>query len=214
VFAQPSHLRVGTRAADDGVKVFAALRRRLFGIAYRVLRSWAEAEDVVQEVWVRWQKYDRGTILDPTAFLVTTTTRLAINAAQMARVRRVTCVGDWTPERTDPDADPAAEVVDAEELECAIHLLLERLSPTARGAFVLREAFGYPYARIAGLLGLTEANARQLVSRGGKSLAKERQATVGAADRRQFMNAFVAAARGGDLVELEELVVRGSRQSV
>jgi RNA polymerase sigma-70 factor (ECF subfamily) len=203
-----------SRAADDGSEVFAPLRRRLFGIAYRVLGRWAEAEDVVQDVWVRWQRYDRGAILNPTAFLVTATTRLAINATQTARVRRETSVGDWSPECTDSGGDPASEVVNAEDLECGIHLLLERLSPTERAAFVLREAFDYPYATIADLLELTEVNARQLVSRAGKSLARGRQATVGAAERRQLTNAIVAASRRGDLVELEALVVRGRHRLV
>ena len=209
-----SDLEPATRAADDGAEVFAGLRRRLFRIACRVLGSWVDAEDVVQDGWVRWQKYDRRTILDPTAFLVTTTTRLAITATQTARVRRETSAGDCTPERSDSGADPASEVVDAEELERGIHLLLERLTATERAAFVLREAFDYPYAKIACLLEMTEVNARQLVSRAGKSLTKGRQAAVAVAQRRQLMNAFVAAARGGDLLELEALVVRGRRRSV
>ena len=204
-----SDVEPATEAAEDGAEVFAGLRRRLFGIAYRVLGSWDDAEDVVQDVWVRWHKYDRRTVLDPTAFLVTTTTRLAITATQTARVRRERSLGDWTPERSDSSADPASDVVHAEELEHAIQLLMERLTPTERAAFVLREAFDYPYAKIACLLQMTEVNARQLVSRAGKSLTKRRQAAVAVAERRQLMNALVAAARGGDLVELEALVVRG-----
>lgn len=200
-------------SADDGADTFDGLRRRLFGIAYRVLGSWEGAEDLVQDVWVRWQQCDRRTVLNPTAFLVTATTRLAITAAQTARVRRETSVGDWVPEPSDAGADPASDIVPAEELEHAIELLLARLTPTARAAFVLRAAFGYPYSKIACLLGMSEVNARQLVSRAGKSLARGRPTAVPVAERRQLMNAFVTAARGGDLVTLEAFVLRGRTRS-
>src|SRR5688572_21321761 len=87
---------------DGGVDAFQQLRRRLFGIAYRRLENWAEAEDVVQDVWLRWQGCNRAAVISPTAFLVTTTTRLAINAASCARSRRECYVGEWTQEPTDP----------------------------------------------------------------------------------------------------------------
>ncbi len=189
-----SDAELATPAADDGVEVFAGLRRRLFGIAYRVLGSRDDAEDVVQDVWVRWHTYDRRTVLDSTAFLVTTTTRLAITATQTARARRETTVGDWTTERSDSSADPASDVVLAAELEHAIELLLERLTPTERAAFVLREAFDYPYARIACLLGTNEVNARQLVSRAGK---EPRQGTAGSGRRRRASAALERLCCGG-----------------
>jgi RNA polymerase sigma-70 factor, ECF subfamily len=211
VAVTPDRMTVGAeranRAADDGAEVFAGLRRRLFGIAYRVLGSWDGAEDVVQDVWVRWERYDRRTVKDPTAFLVTATIRLTLTATQTARARRETSLGDWTPQCSGSGADPASDVVQAEELEHAIQLLLERLTPTERAAFILREAFDYPYAKIACLLEMTEVNARQVVCRAGKSLSKGRHRMVVVAERRQLTSAFVAAAARGDLVKLEAFVI-------
>src|SRR6476660_721033 len=130
---------------DDAASIFNGLRARLFGIAYRMLGSAAEAEDVVQDTWLRWQATDRSVVLDPTAFLVTTTTRLAINVAQSARARRETYVCPWLPEPVDTSADPALGAERGEALEFAVLLLLERLPPVERAAYVLREAFDYPY---------------------------------------------------------------------
>ena len=131
---------------------FVAVRRRLFGIAYRMLGSRTEAEDIVQEVWLRWQKYDRSTVVDPAAFLATTTTRLCINALQSARARRETYIGPWLPEPVDTSADPLLGAERGEAMELATLMLLERLTPTERAAYVLREAFGYPYAQIGEVL--------------------------------------------------------------
>ena len=97
--------------SDDGAADFAAVRRRLFGIAYRMVGSWTEAEDIVQDVWIRWQGYDRTTVLNPTAFLVTTTARLAINATQSARVRYESYVGEWVHEPADSSVDPPSRIV-------------------------------------------------------------------------------------------------------
>src|SRR3954469_11104682 len=130
---------------DHAASVFASVRPRLFGIAYRMLGSATEAEDIVQEVWLRWQGCDRSEVLDAPAFLATTTTRLAINAAQSARSRRETYLGPWLPEPVDTSADPPLGAERGEALELAVLLLLEHLSPTERAAYVLREAFDYPY---------------------------------------------------------------------
>src|SRR3954453_19478987 len=104
----PPPLRLDVQAGehDDGLSVFAGVRPRLFGIAYRMLGSFTEAEDLVQDVWLRWQNYDRSPVIDPAPFLATTTTRLAINVLQSARVRRETYVGPWLPEPVDTSADP------------------------------------------------------------------------------------------------------------
>lgn len=193
-------------AADDGVAVFAREHRRLFGLAYRILGSWAEAEDVVQDAWLRWQAYDRGTVLDPPAFLTTTVARLAITVGQSARARRETYLGPWLPEPVDTTADPQLGAERGEALELAVLLLLERLGPTERAAYVLRTAFDYPYGEIAGILDLTEANARQLVSRARKHLAGGRGRPVDPAEQRRLLTAFVAAARTGDLAALEKLL--------
>ncbi|MGI8329307.1 RNA polymerase sigma-70 factor [Actinomadura scrupuli] len=193
-------------ALDQAASVFDGLRPRLFGIAYRMLGSAAEAEDIVQEVWVRWQTTDRAAVLDPPAFLATATTRLAINVAQSARKRRETYVGTWLPEPVDTSAGPEAGVERGEALELAVLLLLERLSPTERAAYVLRESFDYPYGQIAAILQLGEANTRQLVSRARKRIAAGRRTPVSSAAHRRLLEAFIAAARTGELAALEELL--------
>ncbi|MGH3390308.1 MAG: RNA polymerase sigma-70 factor [Actinomadura sp.] len=195
-----------TSALDQAASVFVSLRPRLFGIAYRMLGSSAEAEDVVQEVWVRWQSTDRTAVTAPSAFLATATTRLAINVAQSARKRRETYVGPWLPEPVDTSADPAAGAERGEELELAVLMLLERLSPPERAAYVLRESFAYPYGQIADILDVSEANARQLVSRARKRIAAERRKPVSSAEHRRLLKAFLAAARSGNLVALEALL--------
>jgi len=162
-------------ANDDGVSVFEGVRPRLFGIAYRMLGSAAEAEDIVQDAWLRWQGTDRTAVVDPPAFLATTTTRLAITFAQSARSRRETYIGPWLPEPVDTSGDPRLGAERAEALEFAVLLLLEKLSPTERAAYILREAFDYSYDQIAHTIRSTEANARQLVSRARKHISDGRR---------------------------------------
>jgi RNA polymerase sigma-70 factor (ECF subfamily) len=194
-----------TSTLDEAASVFASVRPRLFGIAYRMLGTSADAEDIVQEAWVRWQTTDRTAVMDPPAFLATTTTRLAINVAQSARKRRETYTGPWLPEPVDTGAGPEARAERGEELELAVLFLLERLSPTERAAYVLRESFDYPYGQIADILQLSAANTRQLVSRARKRIAAERSKPVSPAAHRRLLEAFLAAARTGDLAALEEL---------
>jgi RNA polymerase sigma-70 factor (ECF subfamily) len=195
-----------TSELDDAAEVFGELRPRLFGIAYRMLGTAADAEDVVQDAWLRWQAYDRSTVREPPAFLATTTTRLAINAAQSARARHESYVGPWLPEPVDTSADPALGAERGEALELAILVLLERLSPTERAAYVLREAFDYPYEQIAEILATTPANVRQLVSRARRHVAAERPRPVDAREQRRLLAGFLEAARTGDLDALEELL--------
>jgi RNA polymerase sigma-70 factor (ECF subfamily) len=195
-----------TSDLDEAAADFARVRPRLFGIAYRMLGSAAEAEDIVQEVWIRWQGYDRSKVIEPAAFLATTTTRLAINAAQSARVRRETYIGPWLPDPIDLRNDPALGAERGDDLELALLHVLEKLSPTQRAAYVLREAFDYPYDEIANILELSEANVRQLVSRAHKRLATERREPVDNAEHRRLLGAFLAAARDGDVAVLEELL--------
>ncbi|OKK05031.1 RNA polymerase sigma-70 factor [Streptomyces sp. CB02400] len=185
---------------------FVSARPRLFGVAYRILGSAAEAEDVVQETWLRWQSTDRTKVQEPTAFLATVTTRLAINLAQSARVRRETYVGPWLPEPVDTRQDPQLGAERAEALETAVLLLLEKLNPVERAAYVLREAFDYPYGLVAGMLETSEANARQLVSRARKHLATERRERVSPAAHRRLLEVFLSAAQTGDLSTLEEVL--------
>jgi RNA polymerase sigma-70 factor (ECF subfamily) len=196
---------VETSELDDALAAFVSVRRRLFGIAYRMLGSAVEAEDIVQDVWLRWQATDRSIVRDAPAFLATTTTRLAINVAQSARSRRETYVGPWLPEPLDTSVDPHVGAERGEALEFAVLLLLEKLSPTERAAYVLREAFNYSYQQIADILQLREANARQLVTRARKHIAEGRRAPVSPAERRRLLDTFIAAARKGDLAALENL---------
>lgn len=189
--------------ADDGVAAFVAARPRLFGLAYRMLGSVAEAEDVVQDAWIRWQGTDRAAIRNPAAFLTTVTTRLALTAATSARARRETYVGPWLPEPVDTSADPALGAERADALATGMLVLLERLTPVERAAYVLREAFGYPHRRVAEVLDLSEANARQLVRRARERLGSRAAAPVDPARHRRLVEEFAAAARAGDLARFE-----------
>ena len=195
----------GGAELDRASATFAALRPRLFGIAYRMLGSVADAEDVMQDAWIRWQGYDRARVQDPAAFLATTVTRLAINELNSARVRREAYVGPWLPEPIDTGDNPELVAERDESLEFAVLLLLERLPATERAAYVLREAFAYPYDRIAEIVQTSEANARQLVSRARKHIAEGRHAPVGADDQHRLLDAFLGAAQAGDLASLETL---------
>ena len=190
-------------AHEDGVAAFVGARRRMFGIAYRMLGSAAEAEDILQDVWLRWQAADRTAVSNPAAFLATMTTRLAINLVRSARSRRETYVGFGLPEPMVAREDPAVELERGEALELALRVLMESLSPRERAAYILREAFGYLFPEIARVLRLTEANTRQLISRARKRIGEARRAPVSTTERRRLLDAFVAAAQKGDLVRLE-----------
>jgi len=195
-----------TDSLDEATKVFMAARPQLFGIAYRVLGSTAEAEDVLQEAWLRWQHTDRAAVREPRAFLTTVTARLAINLAQSARVRRESYTGPWLPEPVDTGADPLLGAERAEALDLAVLFLLEKLNPVERAAYVLREAFDYPYQDIAEMLETSEANTRQLVSRARRRLSSDRRRPVSAAAHRRLMGVFLAAAQTGDLAVLENVL--------
>ena len=186
--------------------VFEAARPRLFGIAYRMLGSRQEAEEIVQDAWLRWQGTDREAVRDPGAFLATATTRLAINAAQSARARRETYIGPWLPEPVDTAEDPLLGAVRGEALEVAVLMLLEKLTPTERATYVLREAFDYAYGEIAAALEISEANARQLASRARGKLEGGRRAKADAEAHRRLLEAIVKAAQAGDVQALERML--------
>ncbi|MEU6248068.1 RNA polymerase sigma factor SigJ [Glycomyces sp. NPDC047010] len=190
---------------DAAAAVFTAVRPRLFGIAYRMLGSASEAEDLVQDVWLRWQAYDRASVAEPGAFLATIATRLSINVLQSARVRRETYTGPWLPEPVDTAADPYLGAERGEALEYATLLLMERLSPNERAAYVLREAFDYPYGQIAEVLGTTETAARQLASRARRHITDGHRSRPAPQGQRELLEAFMAAARSGDMQGLERL---------
>ena len=161
-------------AERDSVSAFVQVRPRMFGIAYRMLGNVAEAEDIVQDMWFRWQRVEKGAVRDVAAFLATATTRLSINRAKSARARREAYVGTWLQEPADSSADPCAGAERGEALEFAALMLLENLTPTQRVAYVLREAFNYEYSQIAEIIRVSEVNCRQLVTRARKHLAEGR----------------------------------------
>lgn len=196
--------------SDAHIASFQAVRGRLFGIAYRVLGSAADADDVVQDAWVRWQGTDRGVVRDAPAFLAAATARLAINVTQSARARHETHVEMFPTERIDTETDPAHRAERAEVLERAVVEILEKLPHTERAAYVLREAFDYPYRRVSQVLGVSEPNARQLVTRARLHLAGEPRRQVAAAERERFLSAFVHAAQTGELARLEQLLTRAA----
>ena len=206
--------RVDTGADDDGLPAFLRVQARLFGIAYRMLRSAAEAEDVVQDVWIRWQRTDRSAVRDAAAFLATTTTRLAINVIRSARSRRETVGRLSLSESVDTTADPELEVERSQALQNAVLVLLEKLSPAERAAYVLREAFDYSYREIANILRLEEANTRQLVTRARQHVADGRHAAVCSADQRRLLAAFLAAVQNGALAALEGLLSTGVKRGI
>lgn len=191
---------------EAAVGTFNESRPRLFGIAYRMLGSVAEAEDIVQEAWLRWQGTDRSVVQNPAGFLTTVTTRLALNTVESARVRREQYVGPWLPEPVDTSADPSLGAEKAEALESAVLVLLEKLGPEQRAAYVLREAFDYDYDQIAEILTTSPANARQLVSRAKKHVQSSRKEPVDPTTHRKLLEAFVAAAQEGDLKRLEAVL--------
>jgi DNA-directed RNA polymerase specialized sigma24 family protein len=177
----------------------------MLGIAYRMLGSVAEAEDIVQDTWLRWQLTDRRVVENSAPFLATTTTRLCINLIQSAPSRRETYTGTWLPEPVDTSGDPSLGAERGEALKLAVVVLLEKRSPTELAAYVLREAFDYSYRQIADILQMEEANTRQLVSRARKHIADGRRTPASSGEKRRFLEAFIGAAQKGDLVALEGL---------
>jgi RNA polymerase sigma factor (sigma-70 family) len=204
-----SHLRFNTDKGkcDDALSAFLDVRRHLFGMAYRMVGCSAEAEDIVQEVWLRWQTANHGAVLNPPAFLMTTTIRMCINFYQSARPRRESYVGEWLLEPVDMRADPALSAERREALRSAVLILLEKLRPRERAAFILREAFDYSYHKIADILRMKEPNVRQLLTRARKRISAEHRATVRPTEGRRLLKAFVDAAQGGRLAELEGILV-------
>ncbi len=192
--------------ADEALSAFVAARPRLFGIAYRVLGSTFDAEDVMQDVWLRWQETDRSAVRSVPAFLTTIATRLAINVVQSAHSRREVCSERRLPDTADASADPQWDAERREVLDHAMTLLLDKLSPTERAAYVLSEAFDYPCARIADLLRVSHANARQITCRARRRLAAEGRDRARRGERRRLLQAFLVAARTGEVATLERVL--------
>jgi RNA polymerase sigma-70 factor (TIGR02957 family) len=195
----------GTAALDE----FQEQRRRLFGIAYRMLGSATDAEDVLQDAWLRWQAVDPARVDDPAAFLARTVTNLCLNALTSARARREVYAGPWLPEPVltgDGDLGPLEDAVQRESVSFALLALLERLSPAERAAYVLREAFAYSSREVAELIGTTEANARQLLSRARRRVTGAQTRQVSTAQWQDLIARFLIAARDGDVAGLEALL--------
>jgi RNA polymerase sigma factor (sigma-70 family) len=190
--------------APSAASIFADVRPQLLRIAYRVLGNPGEAEDIVQEAWIRWQNCDRTQVRDAFAFLATTTARLSSNAAQSARARRETCMAP-KDDPADTSANPELAAERAEAVEVALRLTLEKLSPSERAAYVLRHAFDYPYERIAEIVQQTQASVRQHVSRAQKRLTGGKRAAISSSKHQQLLDAFVAGAQTGNLTALERL---------
>ena len=184
---------------------FELARPRLFGIAYRMLGSATEAEDILQDAWLRWQTVT-DEVENPTAYLATITTRLSLTALDSARARRETYIGPWLPEPVSTQDDPLLGAERAEALSLAVLLLLERLTAAERAAYVLHEAFDYSFRDIAEVLETSEANARQLGKRAREHLARERGSAVSPAERDRLLAAITVAAQSGDLAALEAVL--------
>jgi RNA polymerase sigma-70 factor (ECF subfamily) len=193
-----------------GDRELEALRRHGFGVAYRMLGSVSEAEDVAQEALLRLTRQE-GPIDEPAAWITTVVTRLSINVLKSARTRRESYVGPWLPEPLveDPAPGPASRAELADSLSLALLVLLERLTPVERAAYLLREVFGYEYAEIAAIIEQTEVNSRQLVTRARKHLEASRpRFDADEAARDALLERFLAAAEEGDLEALEELLAK------
>ena len=205
--ASSIHSDTGSSEHDDGLSAFAGVRARLFSIAYSMLRRAAEAEDIVQDVWLRWQATDRGLVDNPCAFLAKTTTRLCLNFVQSAPSRRETCIESSLSELVDTKSDPTLSAERGEALKLGVAVLLEKLSPAERAAYVLREAFDYSYRQIANILQMEEVNSRQLVSRARKHITECRHHPANPAEQQHLLEAFITAAQRGDMAPLEDLFI-------
>ena len=203
----------------DATDIVTRLQPRLHGIAYRMLGSVADAEDVVQDVWLRWHDTEQSAVDNPEAWLVATTTRRAIDRLRSARAAREHYVGIWLPEPiltssvpTDAPATPEQTHARYGDLSVALLALLERLSPEARAAFLLRDVFDIDYPDIAAALGKNEAACRQIVFRARAQLQDERpRYRVDADAHRRLLERFVAAMTGGDLDGMKTLLAGTSR---
>ncbi|MGP4094881.1 RNA polymerase sigma-70 factor [Nonomuraea sp. KM90] len=190
------------------VEDFEECRPMLLGLAYRLLGSMWDAEDVVQEAWLRWEGTDRGAVREPRAFLVTVVSRLALDQLRSARVKREAYTGPWLPE---PVMTSEAGPLDTAELRDTVSYatlyMMERLSPPERAVFVLREAFELPYDEIAEIVGSSAANARQMHHRASVRLAQGRDRfRPSTEEHAKLLVSFMRAAQRGDLAALTELL--------
>jgi RNA polymerase sigma-70 factor, ECF subfamily len=186
----------------DRASVFEQHRGLLFSIAYRMLGSVADAEDMLQDAFIRWQRASGTDVRSPKAFLVTVVSRLCINHLQSARVVRETYVGEWLPEPlvTEPGSDVSRIAEVDESVSMAVLLLLERLTPVERAVFLLGEVFDYTHEEIARMVGLSEANCRQLLKRARQHVHLDRpRFSASGRQHTELLERFSQAAGNGDM---------------
>lgn len=196
-----------TPTVADGAALFEAHRAHLFGVAYRMLGSVMEAEDAVQDAWLRWQAAPRDDVANPRAWLVTTVTRLCLDALTSARARRETYTGPWLPEplltAREPSSSPSERIEHAESISFAFLLLLERLGPVERAVFLLHDVFDYGYGEIAAMVGKSEAACRQVLHRARERVAEPRRRFSASYDERlRLTRRFIEASGHGDMAGL------------
>ncbi|MFE1397961.1 RNA polymerase sigma-70 factor [Nocardiopsis dassonvillei] len=192
---------------DLDQQVFHRHRNLLFSVAYRVLGTAADAEDAVQDTWVKWSAADRSQVADPKAYLTRIVSNLALEQLRSTRRKRETYVGPWLPEPILTSGDAAEAVTDAESVSMAMLVVLETLSPLERAVFVLKEVFGFSHAEIAEAVERSEAAVRQAAHRAREHVrARRPRFTADRSRRREVTERFFAAATGGDISALMELL--------
>ena len=194
--------------ASGRVVIFEQLRRRLFAIAYRMTGTRADAEDIVQEAYLRWHRADTGDVRSPEAWLVSVVTRLSIDRLRKASAEREAYTGPWLPEPlfAAPARSPEKELELASDLSMAFMVMLERLAPSERAAFLLHEVFDCDYPEIARILRKSEAACRQVVHRAKERVRSDRQRfRASEEDRRRLIEKFTQAANAGDEAALLSL---------
>lgn len=197
--------------AIDKTQIFEENRRTLEGIAYRMLGTLADARDVVQDTYLKWNEVDAATLRSPRAWLITVCSRKALNLLQSARQQRETYVGEWLPEPLPEGAlfDLSAGMVLDESISMALLFVLEKLSPAERAAWLLHDVFDLGFDEIAAILGKTPENCRQLAARARKRVHEGRpRFQAKPEEHRQLLTAFFAAARDGSLARLTALLSR------
>lgn len=188
---------------------YERLRPQLISIAYQMLGSLSEAEDVVQDAFVRAQRADDRRIDSPTAYMTTITTRLAIDQLRSARLTRQAYPGPWLPEPmpTEPEPDPGEHAALADTLSLALLTVLERLSPTERAVFLLHESFGYSYDEIGGIIGKSEVACRQLAARARRHVtARQSRFLVAPRQHQELTDRFIAACQDGRVDQLLDML--------
>ena len=206
----------------DPSATFEPHRQRLLGLAYRMLGSMAEAEDAVQEAYLRWHDTNRDEVKEPRAFLMTTTTRICLDVLKSARMKREEYVGPWLPDPVTDTASlaPDAQTELAEDLSVALLLALDRLSPLERAAFLLHDVFDYSFAQVAAALERNEAACRQLASRARTRVRESRPRGITpprgpsqsiAPKHAELLTAFISASRSGDIETLTRLLASDAR---